>query len=82
MCCVGLGRWTLGEVMAEFLREGDESDRALAACFYHDHAAFLYHEGKPDRARDALRRSVRIRPEEGLAISADSRFPCGFYEVE
>ena len=74
----GMERWDFVEELASILKEGNEEDRMEAACAYQSLAAEHYCQGRVDKAREMVRVSIEIRPEQLLAILADPRLPENF----
>ncbi|MDB6077634.1 MAG: hypothetical protein JWO82_1381 [Akkermansiaceae bacterium] len=65
-CCGPLGAWTIGEHVANILRDGDKDDRQAAARFFLDHA-----RAHPGHGSGSLAAAVETWPPALREINAD-----------
>ena len=71
----GLGRWREALEGAKTLLDGNEADRAEAACAFQALAAEACNRGREEDAHRLLRAAIRTRLEQLDSILEDQRFP-------
>lgn len=71
----GLGRWREALEEAKTLLDGNEADRAEAACAFQSLAAEACNRGREEDAQRLLRAAIRTRLEQLDSILEDQRFP-------
>jgi tetratricopeptide (TPR) repeat protein len=76
----GLGRWREALEEAKTLLDGNEADRAEAACAFQSLAAEACNRGREDDAHRLLRAAIRTRLDLLDEILEDQRFPEKFRE--
>jgi hypothetical protein len=62
-CCPAVGAWGIGEQVADVLREGNRSDKACAAGFFHMNARRLVGAGDKIAAAECIKAAVTALPE-------------------
>ena len=62
-CCPAVGAWGIGEQVAGLLREGNRSDKACAAGFFHMNARRLVGSGDRTAAAECIKAAVSVFPE-------------------
>lgn len=70
-CCPGVGAWDIGEHVAGVLCYGKDTDREVAAGFYHALAVFHAKAGNREGAEDAIKCAVDTWPDIRLDLIED-----------
>jgi hypothetical protein len=78
-CCPLVGAWDIGEQVAMLLREGDRSDKACAAGFYHLNARRLLAAGDRAGAKENVASAIAAFPECRGVMLLDHQLSADFF---